>query len=257
VNKPGSWLIPATLALTAACSSPPPATSSAPLADSAQTTLAARSNLAIGTVAPERLALSGDRVDVQTLTVSYSIPDPATVTEARLKLYVGEIGDIATQTVTPAEKGTTEFALQPTPHSVGPWVRFRASCPNGTTDWHALGQITPDYDERMSTAFRIGNVMPQSIPWSEAMTDSQSGAGKRVKIWGPGLPADCRIEAEVNGSPVELNNVMYLNRQYEGLLMYRDIGYSTVSPRYAELKLVINRSGHRVMAIKRLAFLEP
>lgn len=205
---------------------------------------------------PERLSLAGDRVDTQTLTVSYSIPDPSTVTEAQLKLYVDEVGDIATETIAPAAQGTTTFLVQPRQHSVGPWVRFRASCPTGTTDWHALGQIPLDYDDRMSKVFRIGNVMPQSIRWTEALTNNEGGA-QRVKIWGPGLPGDCRIEAQVNGSPVELNNVHYLNKQYEGLLLNRDIGYSTVSPRYAELKLVINRGGRRVGTIKRLAFIEP
>lgn len=199
--------------------------------------------------------MEGDHLGSQTLAVSFSIPDPSSVTSAQLKLYVGEIGDIATQTITAVEHGTAQFAIDPIPHSVGPSVRFRAVCPSGTTEWYTMGQIPYDYQERMAKVFRISNVTPESVRWSQAMGDP--GAGQRVAVWGPGLPSDCRIEAEANGSSIELNNVLYFGQRYEGLLLYRDVASAPVSPRYAELKLLITRSGQRIEAVKRVPFIEP
>lgn len=245
----GRCLLIATLASSGACSEPDP-----PRATPRQTPppQAARAAFAINAVTPERLALEGDRVGTQTLSVSYSIPDPATVTEAQLKLYVGEIGDIATQKVTASEHGGAQFVIEPSPHSLGATVRFRASCSNGTTDWFTLGQTPFDYKAKV---FRIDNVTPPSIQWSDAMGEHQSGVGARVAIWGSELPGDCRIEAQANGSPIELNNVLFFNRRYQGLLRYEDIGDAPISPRYAELKLLVTRGGRRVEAVKRIPFL--
>jgi hypothetical protein len=206
----------------------------------------------IGDVSPQKLVTSGNQIAAQIISVPYRIPHPENVTAAALKLYVKEIGDIATMPVTPMENGVAQFAIEPSSHSLGPTVRFRASCPKGVTDWHTLGQIPFDYDTRMADVFRIGSVSPDSIRWSPAM-DGESGAGQRVTIWGPTLGAGCRIEAQVNGRDIELNNVMFQGRQYQGLLMYRDIDYHIVSPRYAELKLSVTRGEKRLGAIQRLA----
>ncbi|HKV99715.1 MAG TPA: hypothetical protein VJN96_07820 [Vicinamibacterales bacterium] len=248
----GRCLLIATLASSVACSEPDP-----PRATPRQTPTPqpARTAFAITAVTPEQLALEGDRVGTQTLTVSYSIPDPATVTEAQLKLYVGEIGNIATQTVTAGEH-EAQFVIEPSPHSLGATVRFRASCSSGTTDWFTLGQMPDESNPRGAKVFRIDNVTPQSIRWSEAMGEGQGGVGARVSIWGSELPGDCRIEAQANGSSIELNNVLYFNRRYQGLLKYEDIGDAPISPRYAELKLHITRTGQRVEAVRRIPFLE-
>jgi len=247
-------LVPTVTIVIAACSSPRPEPGTATAA-AAALPLTRPTTLAIGSVSPERLALEGDHVGSQTLAISFSIPDPSSVTSAQLKLYVGEIGDIATQTIAPVEHGTANFAIDPMPHSVGPTVRFRAVCPSGTTAWYAMGQIPYDYQERMAKVFRISNVTPESVRWTEAMGDP--GAGQHVTLWGPGLPSDCRIEAEANGSSIELNNVVYVGQRYEGLLMYRDVVSAPVSPRYAELKLVITRNGQRLEAVRRVPFLVP
>ena len=252
MRLPRAVLVPTITIVIAACSSPrsEPGTAAAraPL-------LRTPTTLAISSVSPERLALEDDHVGSQTLTVSFSIPDPSSVTSAQLRLYVGEIGNIAMQKITPAEHGTARFAIDLSPQSVGPTVRFRAVCPSGTTEWYTMGQIPYDYQERMAKVFRISNVTPESVRWSEAL--DAPGAGQRVAIWGSGLPSDCRIEAEANGSSIELNNVVYLSQRYEGLLMYRDVASEPVSPRYAELKLLITRSGQGLEAVKRVPFREP
>src|SRR6187402_2788419 len=64
----------------------------------------------IGDVSPQKLATSGNQVAAQIISVAYRIPHPENVTEAALKLYVKEIGDIATMPITPMENGVAQFA---------------------------------------------------------------------------------------------------------------------------------------------------
>ncbi len=212
----------------------------------------ANAGVGLGDISPQKLVTSGNQIAAQIISVPYRIPHPENVTAAALHLYVKEIGDIATMPVTPTENGVVRFAIEPSSHSLGPTVRFRASCPKGITDWYTFGQIPLDTDARMSDVFRISNVTPESVPDSPAM-DGESGAGKRVTIWGKALGAGCRIETQINGRDIELNNVLFLDRRYEGLLMYRDINYDIISPRYAELKLSVNRGTKRLGTSRRLA----
>ena len=238
-----------------ACSSPAPEASAGQRHTSPPPAPAKREIFEIGGVTPPQLMVRGGQIAPQILRVPYSIPDPATVTNATLILYVGELGPVVTRTVTPEAAGVAHFAIEPRAHSLGAHVRFRASCPGGTTGWYSLGQVPLSYEARMADVFQISSVTPTSIPWSPAMDPSQSAAGHRVMIFGPKLTPECRIEAQANGSPIELNNVYHHDRQFEGLLLNRDIGYTPVAPRFAELKLVITRaSGQRVQAVQRVPF---
>lgn len=246
-------LVALSAASLVACSSPTPRVDLAKAAESGAPPESRGTGLNLTSVSPESLSLSGDHVAPQTLDVSYTIPEPKTVSTATLKLYVAEVGDIAKMDVPIQESGRVQFVIEPPQHSLGFVVRFRASCPAGVTDWYTLGQVPLDYDARRADVFRITNVTPQSIPWTQGMDPDNSGAGKRFHVFGPRLTADCTIEGQVNGSTVELNNVLYINKQFEGLLMYRDINYESVSPRYAELKLVIKRTG-LMAAITRIPF---
>ena len=247
----------------AACSTPAPDVKPKPAAATAPPATGTPWNpspdqlgVGIGDVTPQKLVTSGNQIAAQIISVAYRIPHPENVTSAALKLYLKEIGDIATMPVTPMENGVAHFAIEPSRHSLGPTVRFRASCPKGVTDWHTLGQMPFDYDTRMSDVFRIGSVSPDSVRWTPAM-DGESGAGQRMTIWGPTLGAGCRIEAQVNGSDVELKSVIFEGRRYTALLLYRDINYDIIAPRYAELKLSVTRGVKRIGTSQRLAIEAP
>lgn len=243
----------AALVLSSACSPPAPDTPAPPAAERAVTAPAApRAVFRISSVSPEELTTRFDRVAEQTLSVSYSIPDPATVTEAELRLYLREVGDIAEQKFKPVADGVVELSIKPVAHSIGSTVRFRASCPGGVTDWFTLGQIPPELRERLRTDVLQITVMPDSIPWREDM--DQPNAGRRITVWGPALTPDCHVEAQVDGSPVALENVRFTGKGFEGLLMLRDINFHSITPRYAELKLEINRAGRRTLATQRIPF---
>ena len=160
-------------------------------------------------MSPAELAVSGSQLASQILSVSYAIPDPSTVVKAEMKLYVSEMGDLVTRPVDPMTNGVLHLAVEPRPHQLGAHVRFRAHCSAGVTDWYSMGQIPFDYQARMAPQFRISSVTPQSIPWSPAMDPNQSAAGTRVRIFGPQLGPGCRIEAQADGSSIELNNVFF------------------------------------------------
>ena len=244
---------------TAACSTPAPDTKPEAKLEALSMGIGtppwetpANAGVGLGDVSPQKLVTSGNQIAAQIISVAYRIPHPENVTTAVLKLYVKEIGDIATMPVTPMTNGVVRFAIEPSAHSLGPTVRFRASCPAGVTDWYTLGQIPLDSDARMSDVFRISNVTPDSVHYSPAM-DGESDAGQRVTIWGKTLGLGCRIETQVNGRNVELKSVIAEGRQYRGLLMYRDIDYDIISPRYAELKLSVTRGTKRIGTSQRLA----
>jgi hypothetical protein len=88
------------------------------------------------------------------------------------------------------------------------------------------------------------------------MDPTRSGAGQRVFVTGQGLTPDCKVDAQVNGSPVELANTRFNGPRYEGLLLFRDLGYSPVAPRYLEMKLVVRRTGAPEVATMKMAFVD-
>ena len=216
-----------------------------------------RFSVAIVSVSPGYFAVSGGHATWQPLEVAYTILDPGKVTSARVEVYARELGVIAREEVPIQASGTVRFIVDPKGSTdLGPTVRFRASCSEGTTDWYELGQEPLPYETRMDDTFRISAVNPTSI--KEGPDDSedpnQRGVGTRVSIYGRKLNKDCQIESQVDGSSVQLNNLMYYNGHFEGLLMRRDISYRSVSPRYVEVKLSIRGPGLGQVAIKNLPF---
>ena len=256
-------LLPAMAVLTAiaGCSNEPAAVATGAATATAAATKSATPNpafsVAIVSVSPDYFAVSGGHATWQPLDVAYTIKDPDKITSAKVEVYARELGVIAREDVPIQASGKVRFIVDPKGSTdLGPTVRFRASCPEGTTDWYELGQEPQPSDTRLDGTLRISNVNPSSI--KEGPDDSedsnQRGVGTRVSIYGRKLNKDCSIESQVDGSSVQLNNPMYINGHFEGLLMRRDIGYRSVSPRYVEVKLSIRGPGIGQVAIKNLPF---
>jgi hypothetical protein len=242
----------------AGCSNEPTAVTTGPANVAAAATRPRTStplSLSIVSVSPETFSVTGGRAAWQVLEVAYTILDPAKVQSARVEVYAREIGVISRMDVPVQASGTVRFLVDPQgPSDFGPTVRFRASCPEGTTEWYELGQEPLPYEDRMGDTLRITNVNPSSIKEGpdESEDSNQRGVGTRVSIYGKKLSAACSIESQVDGSPVQLNNPLFFNGHFEGLLMRRDLSYRSVSPRYVELKFSIRGPGIGQVAIKNM-----
>ena len=256
-------LVPAmaVLGTIAGCSSEPPGIATGAVTATAtatkSTTDSSRFSVAIVSVSPDYFAVSGGHATWQPLDVAYTIKDPDKITSARVEVYARELGVIAREDVPIQASGKVRFIVDPKGSTdLGPTVRFRASCAEGTTDWYELGQEPLPYDTRMDNTFRISNVSPSSIKEgpSDSEDSNQRGVGTRVSIYGKKLNKDCSIESQVDGSSVQLNNLMFSNGHFEGLLMRRDISYRSVSPRYVEVKVSIRGPGIGQVAIRNLPF---
>lgn len=209
-------------------------------------------------VSPDRVAIDGDRVAPQAFDVSYRMRDLKSIRDAWIQVDIPGSGELARAGVAVQESGSVRVEVGSGSPSLGPTVRFRASCANGASSWYTLGQVIASSRARAAEtgAVRITNVSPPSIARTPAMDPARSGAGQRVVVTGKGMSADCKVETEVNGSAVELTNARFNGPRYEGVLLFRDLGYSPVARRYLELKLVVKRADAPVVALRKLPFID-
>ena len=215
-------------------------------------------------VNPNRLTLSGDRIAAQALEVSYAIDNPASVTNATLELLHPDLGTLAKMDVPVQATGVAQFVIEPEEHSLGPMVRFRASCPNGVTNWHTMGQIEQPFDARRREAFGIHMVKPESVrasqipyPPPDPSVRASTSNGEIVYVRGGGLTTSCRLEMQVDGVDVTLGHLNLTGQEFQGLLYLRDIDFKPVARRYAVLNLNISRKVGGYIATERLGFVEP
>jgi hypothetical protein len=208
-------------------------------------------------VTPARLAVSDSQVSRQILEVAYNFRDPDTIQEAALQLEVPELGRIARMAIPVQPTAIVKFLVDPQPHDLRPLVQFRAACPEGTTEWHAMGQAEPEPGTAAMPALRITPHTIRSSRFDSSVISD--AAGQRVGIRGSGLTASCTMEALVDGASIELMNVRFAGREsFTGLLRNSDISRRRVPARYAYVGLVIKRAGtHPLKAIERLPFDEP
>ena len=195
--------------------------------------------VAITGFTPEGLAIDSSRVPDQILDVTYQLQDPTRVTSAKLFLWAPDAGDLGQMDVPVQPTASVRLLVIPGEHSwVGPEVRFRAVCPEGTSDWYTLGQIPPD-EPPSKDSVRIDHLSPESIGWHLGDPIGQQHKAYNVIVNGSGFSAACTIESEVNRSRIQLQEIKYDRKTLQGVLLASDLGTDRVTPRYAELKLVV------------------
>ena len=265
VETPMRWMtLTVMFALAAACGCTETPAETPPVPGAAANPARASGPVRVTTVTPDRLAMNGDRIAPQTIQVSYAIDDPLTVNEATLELYHPDLFRLAKMTLPlPVQaSGEVSFAAEPSEHKIGPEVRFRAVCPEGTTGWYVMGQIPQSFDAASRSTFGIHSVRPESIPARNIPTPpddpavrAQVSTAEIIYVSGGQLTAACRLEAQVNGAAITLANVNLIERNtvFQALLYFRDLDFTPVARRYAELKLTVTRpNGSRHGAIERL-----
>ena len=206
----------------------------------------------IVSISPETIEVRNGRVVPTTFTVEYRIAQPEKVNEAELRIESEGFGVLQRQKV-PVEASASVTMTVNTTEDFGPVVRFRVVCPAGTTEWKTLGEPLPDVPARPEPGVRLTAVSPRYI--RPSYTDSQGG-GERIRLSGSGITADCKIEGERDGSPIQLNNPYFRDGAMQGLLLRRDIDDRPVGKRYLDFGVSIRGPGVGQINLKRVLFSE-
>lgn len=195
----------------------------------------------IVSINPETIEMRGGRAVPTTFTIEYRIANPEKVEKAELRVVAKGLGIIQREVVPVQPSGTVYLSVDAT-RDFGPIVRFRVTCPQGTTDWRTLGAKPLPLEERQADDFKITGVSPDHVEPNYS-GDTGSGSGVRVGVHGRGFSKDCTVEAERDGSPIQLNNPYFYNRSMNGLLMHRDIDSRPITGRFLEIGLSIHGPG--------------
>ena len=207
----------------------------------------------IVSVSPETIDIRGGRAVPTTFTIEYRIANPEKVEKAEIRIVAKGLGIIRRDAVPVQASGIVNLSFD-SKDDFGPLVRFRVTCPQGTTDWRTLGAPPLPLEERDTGDFKITAVSPDHV--EPNYSDTGSGTGVRVKVHGRGFSKDCTVEAERDGSPIQLNNPLFYDRSMEGLLMHRDIDSRPVAGRFLEFGLAIHGPGVGQIHHKHVLFNE-
>jgi hypothetical protein len=184
-------------------------------------------------------------------TLEYDVLGIEKVKSIRIEIDSPGFGRIQAIDAPVEAHNTLTFDLDPGDSDFGPTVQFRARCPEGTTDWATLGLLATDYPHRTHDALALDSVYP---PYIERNPNSFAGSGVKISLGGTHLHRGCTPEAQVDGSPVELHNVVATDRRIETLIQYRDIRNGPVVARYLEVKLQLFGDNLAVEDLARLPF---
>ena len=91
----------------------------------------------IVSVSPETIDIRGGRAMPTTFTIEYRIANPEKVEKAEIRIVAKGLGIIKRDAVPVQASGIVTLSFDSS-HDFGPLVRFRVTCPQGTTDtWAA------------------------------------------------------------------------------------------------------------------------
>ena len=252
-NATSTLLLIAGLAAAGCGSSDPPPAAERPARAARPAAAPAKVPVKIVKVEPDTIMVHHGTAVPGEYTVHYLIGEPEKVEEAKVTVYVPGVDDvILKQDVHIVAADTATFTIAPR-WDFGPTLRFRAVCPQGTTDWFTYGSELLPLEERMAPGLRIANVGPERIFYN---LTGQEGGSQRISILGRELGPGCKPEGEVNGQPVELSGTMAQKGKIETLLRRDDFGDTAVAKRYLEVKLSVKGPGFAKVAIERIHFVE-
>ena len=205
----------------------------------------------IVSVTPETIDIRGGRVVPTTFTVEYRIANPEKISEAELRIESSGFGVLQRQPVPVQASGSVTMAVDIN-EDLGPLVRFRVVCPAGATEWRTLGAPPPS-DESSAGGLTLKSVGPSEI---RPDYTGQRGGGERISLYGSGFSAECTIEAERDGSAIQLTNPMFRDGRFSGLLMHSDLDLRPVARRYLDFGVSIRGPGIGQIHLKRVPFNE-
>ena len=206
----------------------------------------------IVSISPETIDVRGGRAVPTEFTIEYRIANPEKVSEAEVRIESSGFGVLQRQPV-PVQPSGVVTMVADLKDDFGPIVRLRAVCPAGTTEWRQLGVPRDPDASSEASGVTLTSVSPTEI--KPSYTGDAAGAA-RIGLHGSGFSADCKIEAERDGSPVEIANTYFRDRALTGLLRHYDIDSRPVARRYLDFGVSIRGPGVGQINLKRVPFNE-
>jgi hypothetical protein len=192
----------------------------------------------IVSMSPDTIPFHNGNVPMTHYSLTYEIEHSEKATKAYISVYAPGVGEVQRFDVDVQPRATIEFLLDASNFDMGPTVRFRAHCPYGDTDWFVMGGDPMPYPQINSTS-QIGNVDPAYV-----QRGHPNVGGVPVTIAGSKFTRECTPEAQVDGSNVEMQNVVAIDKRISGLLPYEALQGRPVVVRHLEVKLVVYSADH-------------
>lgn|SRR5271157_576488 len=205
----------------------------------------------IVSMSPDTIVVHDGHAPMQRFSLTYEIDHAEKATKAYISIYARGIGEVQRFDVDVQPRAQIEFLLDASSFDLGPTVRFRAHCPYGDTDWYVMGSDPPEFPQRPSSK-EIGLVGPAYI-------DKRSlapGVEVSISIDGAQFTRDCTAEAQVDGTTVELRNVVAGDRRITAQLPADALQRRPVAVRHFEVQLVVYGPGMPAEDVYELTFAE-
>ena len=205
---------------------------------------------------PTTVPFSDNNAVVGTFHVSYEIEAPELVTKARLELRSN--GYLVAWTDVPSvARGEADFKVEQAVE-IGPTVKFQVQCPNGDSNWMAIGGMLPPPSSALP---RIENITPDFVREEGELEGRPNGGGMDAlvpfSIFGAGFQRDCTTHFTVNnGAPIEARGGYWPPHEMHVYITRRPLGrFDWSNQRYLVLSLMVERkiSGPNPKAVDRKA----
>jgi hypothetical protein len=193
----------------------------------------------IVSMSPDTIPFHNGNASPTRYSLTYEIDNSEKATKAYISVYARGVGEVQRFDVDVQPRATIEFLLDASNFDLGPTVRFRAHCPYGDTDWFVMGSDPMPYPQ-INTTSQIGDVGPAYV-----QKGHPSVGGVPITIAGSKFTRECTPEAQVDGSGVELQNVVAADRRINGLLPYDSLQGRPVVVRHLEVNLVVYGAGYK------------
>jgi hypothetical protein len=190
-------------------------------------------------VSPATVPFSDNKAMIEKLHVTYRIKSPESVDAAFLELDLGTVR-IASRDVPILSQGEADLKVD-YPVEIGPAVKLQVHCPNGDSNWLAVGSVRPPPS---SAQPRIDNITPDSITAPDRMDVANGNLDALVllNLWGAGFQPGCTVIWRVNnGEPMAADrSIVWGKQQMIAYVTRRPLSPARWSDqRYFELLLVV------------------
>jgi len=202
----------------------------------------------IVSMSPETIVVRDGHAPMQRFSLTYEIKEPEQATKAYISVFAQGVGEIQNFDVDIKPQSQIEFLLDASQADLGPAVRFRIHCATSDSDWYTMGS-DPSAKPEHPGVRKITSVYPNYL------ARGQGNGPVSIDIRGE-ITRECTPQAQVDGTTVELQNVVVTDREIRGQLLDSDLQGRPVVPRHFEVKLVVEGAGMRRADVYNLNFSE-